>query len=296
MTATPLSPVRTHRDVQQQSQRATRLRAFATRHWAALLGGGVFAFVLLIAVLAPVLSPYDPALQNVPIRLNGPSMAHPFGTDDFGRDTLSRIIWGARPIVLVGLSSVVISLLVGALLGMLAGFFGGWIDNAIMRVIDVMLSFPIMLLAILIVATLGPGLTNTIIAIAFAQIPLFARLVRALVLSIAKNDYIDAARVLGVGQSRIMWRHILPNLIGSTIVQATAALALAIGYSAALSFLGLGVQPPTADWGVMISDGRRLIFSNPLVPFIPGAAITATVVGLNFLGDGLRDWFDPAGR
>lgn len=266
------------------------------RHWVALLGGVLFLAVLLAALLAPVLSPYDPAAQNIPARLQGPSLAHPLGTDDFGRDTLSRILWGARPILLVGLLSVALSMLLGGLLGLLAGYYGGWLDGVITALIDVVLSFPIMLLAILIVTTLGPGLNTAIIAIAFAQIPLFARLVRSLVLAIARHEYIQAARALGIRQHRIMWRHIVPNLLGPTVVQASAALALAIGYSAALSFLGLGVQPPTADWGVMVSDGRRLIFSDPLVPFIPGAAITLTVLGLNFLGDGLRDWLDPASR
>ncbi|MBC8075162.1 MAG: ABC transporter permease [Chloroflexales bacterium] len=279
-----------------RARRSQRARRFAVQHWVALLGGAVFFAAVLIALLAPAISPYDPAAQDVPARLQGPTLAHPLGTDDFGRDTLSRMLWGARPILLAGIVSVALSLVVGALIGIVAGYFGGWIDSLLMRIIDVMLSFPIMLLAILVVTTLGPGLNNAIIAIAFAQVPIFARLVRALVLGIVHNEYIDAARALGVRQTGIMARHILPNMLGPTIVQASAALALAIGYSAALSFLGLGVQPPTADWGVMVSDGRRLIFSNPLVPFIPGAAITLTVVGLNFLGDGLRDWLDPTSR
>lgn len=279
----------------RQRPRGERAWRFARLHWVALLGGAVFALAIMAALGAPLLSPYDPVAQNIPLRLQLPSLAHPLGTDDFGRDTLSRIIWGARPILLVGIVSVLLSVLAGALLGLLAGFFGGAADTAIMSVIDVMLSFPVMLLAILIVTTLGPGLGTAIIAIAFAQIPMFARLVRSLVLAIVRYEYIEAARALGITRTRIMWRHILPNLLGPTIVQATAGVALAIGYSAAFSFLGLGVQPPTADWGVMISDGRRLIFSNPLVPFLPGAAITLTVLGLNFLGDGLRDWLDPMG-
>lgn len=291
-----MTPVHLRDDVQHHSQRRQHVRAFILQHWAALLGGAIFLLVCIAALFAPVISPYDPALQNIPSRLQGPSLVHLLGTDDFGRDTFSRIVWGAQPILIAGVTSVLLSMVLGAMLGLVAGYVGGWVDNLTMRVIDVILSFPIMLLAILIVATLGPGLTNAIIAIAFAQIPMFARLVRALVLSISENDYIEAARALGIRQIRIMWRHIVPNLLGPVIVQATAALALAIGYSTALSFLGLGVQPPAADWGVMINDGRRLIFSNPLVPFIPGAAITFTVLGLNFLGDGLRDWLDPAAR
>lgn len=293
MAATRLSQVRIYDEVKKRSQRFDRVREFARHHWAALLGGAIFLIVVFAAVAAPVLSPYDPALQNIPARLQGPSIMHLLGTDDLGRDTFSRIVWGARPILVAGIVSVVLSTVIGSALGLVAGYLGGWIDDVIMRVIDVVLSFPIMLLAILIVATLGPGLNNALIAIAFAQVPGFARLVRSLVLSVAHNDFVEAARVLGARQTRIMLRHILPNLIGSIVVQATATLALAISLSAALSFLGLGVQPPEADWGVMVSDGRRLIFSNPLVPFIPGAAITLTVIALNFLGDGLRDWLDP---
>lgn len=280
-------------DALAQQQRLQRAGQFVRHHWVALLGGAIFLAALLGGLFAPVISPYDPALQDVPARLQGPSAAHLLGTDDLGRDTLSRVLWGARPIMLVGIVSVALSVLAGGLVGLLAGYFGGWVDTVISAFVDVVLSFPIMLLAILIVTTLGPSLGTTIVAVAFAQVPIFARLVRSLVLSIRGYEYVQAARALGLPQLRIMLRHIVPNLIGPTVVQATAALALAIGYSSALSFLGLGVQPPTADWGLMVSDGRRLIFSDPQVPFIPGVAITLTVLGLNFLGDGIRDWLDP---
>lgn len=262
----------------------------------AVLGGVVFISAVFLGLLAPYISPYDPFEQNVPERLQGPSLTHLMGTDDFGRDVFSRITWGARPLLLASSSAVLLALLVGGALGLVAGYWGGRLDDIVMRLMDVILSYPLMLLAILVVATLGPGLLNSIYAIAFSQIPVFARLVRSIVLSIVKREYILAAKAVGSSDMRITVRHVLPNLLGPTIVHATATLAIAIGYMSALSFLGLGVQPPTADWGVMVSDGRRLIYSHPLMPFFPGAAITITVVGLNFMGDGLRDFLDPTMR
>lgn len=266
------------------------------RYRMAVLGGVIFISAVFLGLLAPYISPYDPFEQNVPERLQSPSLTHPMGTDDFGRDVFSRIIWGARPLLLASSSAVLLALLVGGALGLVAGYWGGRLDDIVMRLMDVILSYPLMLLAILVVATLGPGLLNSIYAIAFSQIPVFARLVRSIVLSIVKREYILAAKAVGSGDMRITVRHVLPNLLGPTIVHATATLAIAIGYMSALSFLGLGVQPPTADWGVMVSDGRRLIYSHPLMPFFPGAAITITVVGLNFMGDGLRDFLDPTMR
>ncbi len=260
------------------------------------MGGVVFISAVFLGLLAPYISPYDPFEQNVPERLQGPSLTHLMGTDDFGRDVFSRITWGARPLLLASSSAVLLALLVGGALGLVAGYWGGRLDDIVMRLMDVILSYPLMLLAILVVATLGPGLLNSIYAIAFSQIPVFARLVRSIVLSIVKREYILAAKAVGSSDMRITVRHVLPNLLGPTIVHATATLAIAIGYMSALSFLGLGVQPPTADWGVMVSDGRRLIYSHPLMPFFPGAAITITVVGLNFMGDGLRDFLDPTMR
>jgi peptide/nickel transport system permease protein len=266
------------------------------RYRAAAVGGVLFCVAVLLAILAPLISPYDPAEQNVPERLQGPSARHLLGTDDFGRDSFSRIAWGARPVLAAALASVILSLFVGGVIGLIAGYWGGLFDGLLMRIMDVILSFPLMLLALLIVATLGPGLVNSIFAIAFSQIPTFARLVRSSVMSISRQQYIEAARSTGGSNSRIIVRHVLPNLVGPIIVQATATLALIIGYLSGLSFLGLGVQPPTADWGLMVADGRRLIYSYPLIPFLPGIAITLTVVGLNFLGDGLRDYLDPTMR
>jgi len=273
-----------------------KIAGLISRHRAAVLGGAIFLAAVLLGLLAPAISPYDPLEQNVPARLQGPSLNHLMGTDDFGRDVFSRIIWGARPLLFASTVSILLALVIGGTVGLVAGYWGGRLDNILMRLMDVILSYPLMLLAILVVATLGPGLINAIYAIAFSQIPIFARLVRSIVFSIAKQEYILAAKAIGAGDIRITIRHVLPNLLGPTIVQATATLAIAIGYLSALSFLGLGVQPPTADWGAMVSDGRRLIYSHPLVPFFPGAAITLTVVGLNFMGDGLRDFLDPTMR
>lgn len=281
---------------QASVSRWTKIVKTIFRYRVAVLGGVIFISAVFLGLLAPYISPYDPFEQNVPERLQGPSLTHPMGTDDFGRDIFSRIIWGARPLLLASSSAVLLALLVGGTLGLVAGYWGGRLDDIVMRLMDVILSYPLMLLAILVVATLGPGLLNSIYAIAFSQIPVFARLVRSIVLSIVKREYILAAKAVGSGDMRITVRHVLPNLLGPTIVHATATLAIAIGYMSALSFLGLGVQPPTADWGVMVSDGRRLIYSHPLMPFFPGAAITITVVGLNFMGDGLRDFLDPTMR
>lgn len=281
---------------QASVSRWTKIVKTIFRYRVAVLGGVIFISAVFLGLLAPYISPYDPFEQNVPERLQGPSLTHLMGTDDFGRDVFSRIIWGARPLLLASSSAVLLALLVGGTLGLVAGYWGGRLDDIVMRLMDVILSYPLMLLAILVVATLGPGLLNSIYAIAFSQIPVFARLVRSIVLSIVKREYILAAKAVGSGDMRITVRHVLPNLLGPTIVHATATLAIAIGYMSALSFLGLGVQPPTADWGVMVSDGRRLIYSHPLMPFFPGAAITITVVGLNFMGDGLRDFLDPTMR
>jgi len=255
-----------NRNVQNSSIGWRKIVGLMSRHRAAVLGGTIFLAAVLLGILAPVISPYDPFEQNVPERLQSPSLEHLMGTDDFGRDVFSRIIWGARPLLFASTLSILLALVIGGTLGLVAGYWGGQIDNILMRLMDVILSYPLMLLAILVVATLGPGLINSIYAIAFSQTPIFARLVRSIVLSIAKQEYILAAKAIGAGDARITVRHVLPNLLGPTIVQATATLAIAIGYLSALSFLGLGVQPPTADWGVMVSDGRRFISSRSYHP------------------------------
>lgn len=260
------------------------------------VGGLFFALVLFAAVATPWLSPYDPIKQDIPARLLRPSLDHFFGTDEFGRDLLTRVLYGGRPVLLTGVTSVLAALLVGLVIGTLSAYRGGWVDNLLMRLMDIMLSFPAILLAILIVAALGTGLGNTIIAVAFSMIPTFARLVRAIVLTLMHEGYVTAAHATGASEWRLVMRHIFPNMLSPIIVQATAMLAIAISYAAALSFLGLGVEPPTPDWGQMVSDGQRLIFDAIYIPFFPGLAITLTVLSVNFLGDGLRDHLDPTMR
>ncbi|GIK75120.1 MAG: peptide ABC transporter substrate-binding protein [Chloroflexota bacterium] len=276
----------------------------AQRGWAAifrhneltLLGGGFLLFVIIVNVAAPWLAPHDPVKIDIPQRLQAPSLAHPFGTDEFGRDLLSRVMYGGRPVLLTSLLSVLAAMLAGTAIGVIAGYLGGHVDNLFMRLIDVMLSFPAVLLAILIVASLGTGVANAIIAITFSLIPIFARVARALTLSLVVDQFVLAARAVGASGLRVVARHILPNLLPPLIVQATAMLAIAIAFASALSFLGLGVEPPTPDWGLMVSEGQRLIYDALWVPFFPGLAITLTVLAVNFLGDGLRDRLDPTLR
>jgi ABC-type dipeptide/oligopeptide/nickel transport system permease subunit len=257
------------------------------------LAGIFFALVVLAAICAPWLAPYDPVKVDIPSRLIAPNSQHWFGTDEFGRDMLSRVIFGGRPVLVTGMLSVVSALMIGTLIGTLAAYNGGWTDEILMRSMDIMLSFPAILLAILIVAALGVGLTNTIIAVSFSMIPTFARLARSVVLSLTHEQYVLAAQSVGATHSGLLWRHILPNMSPPLIVQATAMLAIAISYASALSFLGLGVEPPLADWGLMVSEGQRLIFDAIWIPFFPGLAITLTVLSVNYLGDGLRDHLDP---
>lgn len=263
------------------------------RYNVAVVAAGFFLIILLCTLCAPVLTPYDPTEMALVDRFRAPSWAHPFGTDDFGRDVFTRVLYGGRPILLTGFISVTISLLFGIGIGMVAAYWGGWLEEILMRLMDVMLSFPSVLLAILIVASLGPGMTNALIAITVSMIPVFARLVRSVAVSLIQEEYVTSARALGASTFRIMRQHIFPNMIPLIIVQASAMLAVAISTSTALNFLGLGIEPPTPDWGLMVSDGQRLIFDAPHVPFFPGVVITVTVLSVNFIGDGLRDHLDP---
>lgn len=253
---------------------------------------------LTIAVLAPSFSPYDPLAQNLDRRLQAPSRPHLMGTDDFGRDILSRVMYGARISITVGFISIGIAVAGGLVLGLLAGFYttGRWgrlIDNAIMRTSDIMLAFPTVLLAIAIVTAFGPSIRNAMLAIAIIYIPRFVRLVRASVLVEKEQVYIEAGRALGVSNRRLLFRHLLPNTMSPVIVQATLGLAEAILEAAALSFLGLGATPPTPEWGAMLSEGRSYLRLAPWVTFFPGLAIFLVVVSFNLLGDGLRDALDP---
>lgn len=263
------------------------------RNKLAIVGMVILGVFLLCALFAPLIAPHDPLEQRLVLRRQPPSRQYPFGLDDLGRDILSRVIFGAQLSLRVGVLSVSLAIIFGTLLGLVSGYLGGWADNLIMRLMDIALAFPAMLLAIAIVAILGPGLMNMLIAIALVSIPTYARLVRAQVLSVKAQDYILAARAIGVTHSRILFRNILPNSITPIIVQGTLGIASAILDAAGLSFLGLGAQPPTPEWGAMLGEGRFSMFTAPHIIIFPGLAIMLTVLGFNLLGDGLRDALDP---
>ncbi len=263
------------------------------RNPAAMVGLVILGLFGALAALAPVVAPADPIVQDLNARLLPPTWHHWLGTDDLGRDLLSRIIYGGRISLTVGMVSVGFALGVGSLLGLTAGFYGGWSDSMTMRVMDIMLAFPATLLAIFIVGIRGPGLNNAMLAIGVINIPIFARIVRGSVLRVRQEDFVDAARALGAGQRRILGRHILPNTFAPIIVQTTLGIGSAVLETAALSFLGLGAQPPTAEWGAMLTNTREYLRDAPWVATFPGIAILLTVVGSNLLGDGLRDALDP---
>ena len=261
----------------------------------AVAGGALLALFLLIAAVAPWIAPHDPLAQDLYGRLSPPSAKNWFGTDDFGRDILSRVLHGSRVSLRVGVAAVAIALVVGTVIGLMAGYWGGLLDNVLMRLMDLMLAFPSILLAIVVVAVLGPSLNNAMLAVGIVSIPQYARLVRASVLSIREQDYVTAARALGARDARIILAAILPNCVAPLTVQSTLGLAGAILDAAGLSFLGLGAQPPTPEWGAMLSGGRDFILSAPWVLTFPGLAILLTVLAFNLLGDGLRDALDPKG-
>ena len=260
-----------------------------------MIRAGTFIVALAIAgaLLGPIASPYDPSAQDLARRLERPSLQHPFGLDELGRDILARILAGARISLLVGLAVVGVSSLTGMTLGSIAGYFGGVVDDAISRVIDVLMAFPGILLAIALVAVLGPSLTNVILALSVIGWVGYARLVRGQALRTRELEFVQAARALGAGAPRIVVRHVLPTAIPAVVVQATLGMAGAIIAEAALSFLGLGVQPPTPSWGTMLDAGRSHLFDAPHLTIFPGLAIALLVLGFNFLGDGLRDRIDP---
>ncbi|BDG48709.1 MULTISPECIES: nickel transporter permease [Parageobacillus] len=259
----------------------------------ALVGLGIVIFFILLAILAPLIAPYSITEQNLTQRLQPPSSKHLFGTDDFGRDIFSRVIYGARISLWVGFFSVLGSVIVGSLLGIIAGYYGRWIDGIISRLFDIMLAFPSILLAIGIVTVLGPSLQNALIAIAVINVPNFGRLIRSRVLSIKQEEYIMAAKAIGMSDMRILFHHILPNSMAPIIVQGTLAIATAIIEAAALGFLGLGAQPPNPEWGKMLADSKDFLTQAPWTMIFPGLAIMLTVLGFNLMGDGLRDALDP---
>jgi len=265
------------------------------RNRSAVWGAAIVLTFLLVALIGQVM-PYDPTAQNLSERLLPPSWAHPLGTDDLGRDIGLRIVAGAWISLQVGLLSVAIALVLGTALGTLAGYAGKWVDETIMRVIDVMMAFPGILLAILIVAIMGPSLTNAMIAIGLVNVPVYARLVRASVIGIKSQEFVEAAHASGASHVTVVFRHILPNCLTPLMVQSTLGIATAILETAGLSFLGLGAQPPLPEWGTMLNNARAFIRSAPWTVTFPGLAIMLVVLGFNLLGDGLRDLMDPKTR
>lgn len=285
--------------------RLTLRRIFKQR--SAVIGLSLLVFLILVAIFAPVIAPYDPekvliGVEDVKKReapcvyvLGCPRdrSQHLMGIDGNVRDQFSRVIYGARVSLLVGFSTVGFAIIVGTILGAVAGYLGGWVDNVIMRLLDVLMAFPSLLLAITIVSVLGPGLQNALLAIAIVTIPVYARVVRASVLSVKEQAYVSASKALGAGHFHILVRRILPNSIPPLIVQGTLGIGTAILDAAALSFLGLGAQPPTPEWGTMLGSERSQVFTAPHLVFFPGIAIMITVLAFNLMGDGLRDAIDP---
>lgn len=259
----------------------------------ALIGLAILVILILTAIFADFIAPYEYDVQNLEKTLQSPNSEHIFGTDEFGRDIFSRVIYGSRISLQVGFIAVSIAVIIGGFLGAVAGYYSGKIDNFIMRVMDVLLSIPQILLAISIVAALGNGLTNLMIAVGISSIPQYARIVRAAVISIKNEEFVEAAKASGSGDIRIIFKHVLPNCLAPIIVQATLGVALAILTAAGLSFIGLGIQPPTPEWGAMLSSGRGYIRDYSYMTLFPGLAIVITIFALNVLGDGLRDALDP---
>jgi peptide/nickel transport system permease protein len=263
------------------------------RHPSGRIGGVLLLMILAGALFAPVLTPHDPVQVAPALRLQGPSRAHPVGTDLYGRDTLSRVLHGGRISLAVGVLSVGLALVVGGTIGALSGFWGGWFDSGLMRVSDILLAFPAILLAIGLLAFLGGGFWNVVVAIAIIYTAPMARVARAAVLTVRHEEYVTAAAAIGAGEGRMLWTHVLPNAVAPLVVESTLRLALAILAEAALSFLGLGTQPPAPTWGQMIAEGRTVMTFTSWPAIGPGLAITLTVLGFNLLGDGIRDALDP---
>ena len=269
----------------------SQLRKLVWRDKKALIGTVVLTIFLIAAILGSLIAPYDPNGMDFDM-MEPPSWSHPLGTDDLGRDLLSRVIVGAQVSLFVGVSTVIIALVAGLILGILAGYLGGWVDHIIMRYIDLQWAFPNFIIAVYLVAVFGTGLSNVIVAISLAFIDDFARIARGMVLSIKEEQYVAAARTVGVSDIRIMWRHILPNAAAPIIVLATVSVSYAILGEATLSFLGLGVDASTPTWGLILADGRSFISRAWWLGIFPGLAIMLTVLSINFIGDALRDFLD----
>jgi peptide/nickel transport system permease protein len=263
------------------------------RNRAALLGGILLLIYVLTALLAPVLFPGNPSAPNLMKSLERPSLEHPLGTDELGRSILGRIIYGSRVSLLIAVGVISVGLIIGVPLGLVSGYYGGKVDFGIQRVTDTMLAFPGFLLALSLVAVLGVGLKNTVISIGISMVPTYIRLVRGCVLSVKEEVYVEAARAVGTRDVSILFRHILPNVMVPITVQTSLGMGTAILFAAGLGFLGIGVQPPTPEWGTMLGSGRVYLFNAPHVATIPGIAIFLAVLSFNLLGDGLRDALDP---
>lgn len=263
------------------------------RHHLGLMGAGVVSLLFVISLAAPLLAPYDPGHIDIKSILESPSYKHPLGTDQLGRDVFSRIIWGGRISLMVGFVAVGIAVLIGVFLGAMAGYYGGWVDNVIMRFVDIMLCFPTFFLILAVVALLEPSIWNIMVVIGATGWMGMARLIRAEILSIKERDYVLAARALGASHTRIIWRNIVPNAMAPVLVAATLGVAGAILTESALSFLGIGVQPPTPSWGNILTAGKDSIEVAWWLSLYPGLAILITVLGYNLLGEGIRDAIDP---
>jgi peptide/nickel transport system permease protein len=258
-----------------------------------VFGMVIILIFIIIAIFAPILTPYDPYLPDLKARLSQPNLTHLLGTDSIGRDTLSRIIYGTRTSLMIGLIVVSVAAIVGMSLGLIAGYIGGWLYTIIMRSVDVLMTFPMILLALVIAAMLGEGIRNVIIALTVGLVPVYARLMCGQVLALKENEYILAERTIGAGNLRIMMRHLIPNALPTLIVVMTMMLGTTVLAEAGLSFLGIGIEPPTPAWGSMVNEGREYLLTHPILSFAPGFAIMLLVFAFNMVGDGLRDALDP---
>ncbi|WP_072346251.1 ABC transporter permease [Devosia enhydra] len=268
-------------------------RKALTHNPTTLVGTIIFLLIVVLAILAPLIAPYDPVAQRIVNRLQGPSWAHWLGTDYYGRDILSRLLHGARYSLMIGIASITLAVIIGSLIGLVAGYFGGRIDIVIMQIMDVVLAFPALILGIILVAVLGASVTNIIIAIAFTAVPAFARIARAPVMVLREREFVQAGRALGFSDLRIMFRHILPNIVPEIIVMASLWMATAVRTEASLAFIGLGIAPPTPTWGGMVREGFENILDSYSVALFPSLAVLVLVLALNLIGDGLRDAIDP---
>ncbi|MDQ4077161.1 MAG: ABC transporter permease [Chloroflexota bacterium] len=291
-TSTPPPPTAAERPAPSGSLWRDVLRRLL-RHRVGMFGLTIVSVLIFLAIFGPYLAPYDPNAIDFSVRFSPPTLQHPMGADDLGRDILSRILYGARVSLQVGVISVGLAATVGTLLGMIAGYTGRIVDEIIMRAMDILFAFPAILLAIAILAALGRGVANAMIAIGIVYTPIFARIARGSVLSVRQEEFVEAAHAVGASDARILFRHIFPNTLAPLIVEITLSLAFAILAEAALSFFGLGTQPPDPSWGRMLSEGRAYFRQSIWLAVFPGLAIMLTVMGFNFLGDGLRDVLDP---